>query len=328
MRKTCSFLLCLVILSLWVTACTPYEMSESTPVTSTVTGDDYPVVNTTVTPTRSLTPILSLTQNPGLVELPSITLSPQEEENALLELLETNGNCTGKCIGGIYPDEMTVQEAVNVMSQWGMIRTGKNYIGDTYFSVINDILFEQVSINFYILTKSKAIQNIDSVIFEIHGIPEINYTLAENVWLANWDTWRVFQLDKLLQTYGAPSYVRYLFTLNNVEVGSSLEGRTIVYSMELLYEQENMVISISGTGYYDGEQLSICPSKDPHSLMIEINPDRPINEFKNIYPITWEGLTDSTLDVFYQYFTDEPNPDMCFTTTLEKIRDLDYSFMY
>ena len=62
-----------------------------------------------------------LSHIPAQIALPIVTMSPQEAKNALLDLFRTNGDCTGKCLAGIRPDEMTVQEAVDKLAHFNLI---------------------------------------------------------------------------------------------------------------------------------------------------------------------------------------------------------------
>ena len=62
-----------------------------------------------------------LSHIPAQIALPIVTMSPQEAKNALLDLFRTNGDCTGKCLAGIRPDEMTDQEAVDKLAHFNLI---------------------------------------------------------------------------------------------------------------------------------------------------------------------------------------------------------------
>jgi hypothetical protein len=132
-------------------------------------------------------------------------------------------------------------------------------------------------------------------------------------------------LDNLLKTYGVPSYVGFFFQ-TIVEEGSSLEGRTIAYNMEMQYDQTNMTTVIGGLANYDGETLFLCPTSDPHELGIQINPERNLNERQEFFPVTWQALTDSDLPTFYRKFTDDIRSDACIETTLQEVEALQPTF--
>lgn len=270
--------------------------------------------------TVSATPASTFTQTPSPFQIvfPVKTLSPQESEIALLELLKTNGDCTGKCIAGIRPDKMTVQEAVDTMSRWGTVRIGENSQGKTFINLVQHPLYERIFVRLSIGTWTSKLKTIDRVALYIGGAPGYGLIGEENWSLYNKDLMG-FRLDTLLKTYGVPSYVGYFFQ-TTVEVGKPLEGRTISYSLEIQYEKINLVVGIGAMSFYDGENLMMCPSKDPHDLGIEINPERPLIERQDFYPVTWQALTSTDLETFYQMFTDETDPNVCITTNLEQIQ--------
>ena len=294
---------------------------------ATMTATLIPVDTTTPTPSATLPPTRIFTPTLALLVLPAVTMSPQEVERGLLELLKTNGNCTGKCIGGIWPDEMTVQEAVNIMSQWGMVRIGKNSQGKTFLNLDPNLLYGQIGVYLSVGTWTEELETIDKVAIRIQDVAsgDRDAYIGEEWWRENWDAWRGVRFDSLLKAYGVPSFVGYDFA-TTVEAGSSLEGRTISYGMEIQYEQTNLDMFMEALAYYDGETLFLCPFSDPHYLLMEINPDRPLKELQEFFPVSWEALTATDLEAFYEVFTDGNNPDGCVTTTLEQIQALQPDF--
>ncbi len=314
-----SFTLWISLLFLGLAGCKTASESPVTP-TVTKTATSAPINIATLTPAKTSLLTRTLTLTPFQLALPMVTLSSQEAEKSLLELLRTNGNCTGKCVTGIYPDDMTVQEAVNVMAQWGGVEIVENWQGKTFIHLIQAQLYEQVFVKLSIGTWTEKLVTIDKVSVHIAGPPG-DWILGEEVWLANQDTWKGMRLDTLLKTYGVPSYVGYFFQ-TAVEAESPQEGKVIIYDMEMQYEQINLEISIGAMAHYDGENVFLCPSKDSHDLGIQINPERSLIERQEFRPVTWQALTGTDLDAFYQIFTGETNLDACVTTTLEQIQEL------
>lgn len=318
------FKICISLLCLSIVGCT---FANETPIklTSEVRTTQSATMATTLQPTNTaletLQPNVTLTPALDQIVLPAVTMRPQEAENALLELLKTNGNCRGKCIAGIRPDDMTVQDAVNEMAQWGMVRIDKNSQGKIFINLVQNPLNGVVSVHLSVGTWTKEFETIDRLSFYLSGPPG-DLFLGDDLWLANHDAWQGFRLDNLLEAYGVPSYIGYFFQ-TTVEVGAPLEGRTISYTMDIHYDQINLVVNIGAVAYYDGDLL-ICPSKDPHNLGIEIDPERPLVERQDVYPVTWQALTGTDLNAFYQMFT--TNPDTCITTNLEQIQALQPSF--
>lgn len=301
---------------LFIAGCT---FANENPVTLTVTADIPP----SATLTATLQPSPTLPPTPYQIVLPSTTMSPQESENALLELLKTNGNCTDKCIAGIRPDDMTVQEAVNIMAQWGMVRIGENSQGKTFINLDQSPLYGQVSVYLSVGTWTKRLETIDNVAIRIEGSSD--RFLGDDVWRTYREALRGFNLDSILKAYGIPSYVGYDFS-SNFNPTSPLEERSFSYGISMHYEQLNLEVFIAALAYYDGQNLFLCPSKDPHYLWMEINPERPLQELQGFYPVTWQELTGTDLNAFYQVITNRTNPDACIKTTVEQILTLHPSY--
>jgi ribosomal protein L24E len=241
---------------------------------------------------------------------------PQENEKALIDLLKTNGNCTGKCIGGINPDNMTVQDAVNVMSQWGMVIISKNSLGQSFINLAPTPLYGQVNVYLSVGTWTKEMETIDRVAIRIQGSG--SYYVKKDVWLANRGTFSGFRMENILKAYGVPSYVGFDFSSIS-PTWTPDKGESLEYGMSLHFEQFNLHMLNSAIAYYDGEAVFLCPSKESHALSLEINPERPLKELQNVFPVTWQTLTGTDLNAFYQTFTGGNAFDACVTTNIEKI---------
>lgn len=271
----------------------------------------------TLQPTHSPTS----TSIPTPVELvySNVTMSPEDAEKALVDLLRSNGDCAGKCIAGIKPEEMTVQEAVNIMSKWGMPKISENSLGTTFINLDLPPLYNQAKVYLSLGTWEKKFVTIDKISIRIEGISAS--LLGEDVWQENYDDWAGFRLDNLLYSYGTPTYVGFFFQ-KNVESGLPLDGRTILYGMDIQFEPLNLVIYLGALAYYDQGNVFICPTKDPRNLWIEINPESSLRDRQEFYPITWQVLTNSDLKAFHNIFTIQYDQEECVTTTLEQISNL------
>jgi hypothetical protein len=309
------FVLSICLLCLWIVGCTKVNQNPValTPETMSVSPALTPVASST---SISL-PTITSTSSPVPPMLPPTTMSSQEAEDALQELLTTNGNCTGKCLAGIRPDEMTAQEAIDQMARWGNLRMTNDQHGRTF---INNLYLDpgsqQVNVNLAIILRKKT-EPTYGVSFYIPRHEDGEF-LGADVWLANRASWRAFQFDHLLKAYGIPSFVGFVM--------ESRDESSIAYTVEIQYEKMNLSWGIGGLAHRNGQDVFICPSKDPHNLGIDINPERPLNEVQQFYPITWQALTSSDLQTFYQTFIDEGSSDKCVTTTLEQIMELDPYF--
>ena len=302
------FVLWICLLSLWDVGCADEIMTPEIKVTPSATASPPMISQSTTTYKPS----------PVSIILPAVTLLPQEAEDALQELLKTNGNCTGKCLAGIRPDEMTVQEAVDQMAQWSMVDMSNGQNGRTFITNLYlDPSRKEKNLNLAIILRK--FEPTYGVSFYIPRREDGEF-LAADVWLANRDAWKAFQFGNLLEAYGTPSFVGFFMET------SDAGWESIVYTLDIQYEQMNLDIGIGGLASSNGEDIFICPSKDPHSLGIDINPEVSLRKIQQTSPITWQSLTGSDLQTFYQIFTDESNPDACITTTLKKIIELDPTF--
>lgn len=251
-------------------------------------------------------------------------MSPQEVEQALRELLRTNGGCKGRCIAGIYPDEMTVQEAVNQLAQWGPLESG----GDSEYSYVTtsqSTLSDLATIYLGFGSYSKFTKPIDEMQISITRILQGGELISGETWQANREAWQAFQFDQLLKAYGMPSFVGFDFR-SIAESWTDFNGRSIEYALNLNYGEHKLELIFVGVAYYNQGVVRVCPSVDPHVLSIIVNPSMTKEERDEVYPLAWWELTGTDLTAFYQKFTDESNPDACFTTTVEKILELDPYF--
>lgn len=242
-----------------------------------------------------------------VIEPETLAASSKEAEVALLDMLKTNGGCTGKCVAGIRPDEMTVQEAVNKMAQWGAIRIGRNFRGDTFINLIEDPLSYQLEVRLSIGTWTNELETID----------EVSMLVGNNAWpeetdFVNEDIMRSFHLGSLLKSYGVPSFVGFFF-----EEDVTDDSKLYYPSFYIQYAQYNLKISKFALAYLDGADLFLCPSKSAsHSLNIVINPEVPLEQYQNGLD-TWEELSGTDLNTFYEMYTDEANPDVCISVSVK-----------
>ena len=289
-------LLVLFLLCWFLVSCYPNRLVNG--ITQTVTP------GATATASKTPPPIATFTPTPFQLVLPARTLSPQESENALLELLRTNGNCTGKCIAGIRPDEMTVQEAIHIMSQWGMMSIGEYNPGKTNVNNEPGQLYGKVGVYLSITTWKKKFETIDNVSFHIQNIG--GGRIETDLWSENHDIWKGFRIDNLLKSYGIPSYVGFRFE------GMSSVG-AVRYISEIQYQDLQIAINSQSIALYDGENVFLCMTKDPHTLSMEIYPETPLDTRKRHALATWQSLSGADLEAFYQMFTNDA--EACIKTT-------------
>lgn len=292
------FAVCFSLLFLGMQGCSANENSATqtifeTPTSSFATATSYPqpepsILSPTPTPIRLV------------IEPEMLAASSKEAELALLDMLKTNGGCTGKCVAGIRPDEMTVQDAVNRMAQWGAIRISRNFRGDTFINLIEDPLNYQINLWISIGTWTNELETIDYVRMQVG-----NSAWPENADFIGEDIMQSFHLDNLLKSYGVPSFVGFFFHKDVIDDESHHP------TLYIQYAQYNLMIDKSAFAYLDGADLLLCPSKSAsHSLDIVINPEVPLERYQNGVD-TWEELSGTDLNTFYEMYTDESNPDVC-----------------
>jgi hypothetical protein len=258
-------------------------------------------------------------------------LLPPDTENALLKLLNTNGNCAGKCIAGIRPDHMTTQQAVDTMAQWGMISPYQMPEGGFSFSLTQEPLDaqvraqlginidEQVRVQLGISTPPDNLEIVNSVDFGITNAAANDF-VGKDLWLANFEKWQAFRFDNVMKAYGVPSYVGYFFESIGGENNTPFLKNALDYHMVIFFEKINTMVWVPARGSYSEKGLSICPSTDSHNLSVEINSGVPLEKLEEVYPVTWQATTNTDLEAFFQHFTQKS--DACTTVMMEQIQTL------
>lgn len=184
------------------------------------------------------TPSPTLTSVPTMTRTPLPTLSPEDMEKLLAELLRTNGNCSEPCFWGITPDKSNFDDAVTFLKSLGS--KGLEGVKDSirYYNVIYDYKDEIII----------------SIAFPEHNgsVGEINAGLGglQNDNISSSD-WSAFQLDSIIRTYGTPSSV-------NIVLGEGPNGR-VSYQLLLIYDAAKLSI------LYDPTDIAILPAPVLHT---------------------------------------------------------------
>lgn len=321
LQNTIKLLLISINLCLFCCACTangikPTEIYNSNLSTA-------PIVIKTATPTskpeilKTLTPISNVQfTTPNWHEN---QYTNQERKKAVLELLETNGNCSGKCLAGIRPDDMTFQEGVNIMSKWESVEYGQNHLGEVFANFSHYPQIGNIKIRLTLGTWSEKFETIDDMRLVFSGV-NTPY-ISKEEWEQNIDLWQGFSLENILKTYGPPSSVDFHFrsyTLGDL----TSDERDIEYGMSIQFEKYNVVAEIVALAQNHGEVVSLCPTRDTRYLIIEINPEKPITEKRNVYPVSWIDISDTDLFFFMETYTNGSDPNYCVSTSIAEIISL------
>jgi hypothetical protein len=207
-----------------------------------------------ILPTQTASPTSALPLNPTLTPRPrpTITITPTlgptltfDERNArLIELLETNGGCELPCIWGIMPGETEWQEAFQLLFPLGQsgfeIPRGRNLIYS--FEYQNHQEEFTLPVGMYVVNGIVDMAHEQLVVYE-------NSPLLDQFW-------EHFSLRSLLIENGIPSRVGVILTTTEYYWPNNT-----YFTMWLFYDEEDILII-----YYDiatrvDTVYRICPNQ-------------------------------------------------------------------
>ncbi len=216
-----------------------------------------------LTPTFTKTPAPTLTNtfSPTITISPSITprptLSENEKDAILRDLLTTNGNCQTLCLFGIEPGKTTFDQTYELLSPIlgkGVIRKDENGAVTSYgtgFSAGEYILGE---VSFRI--KMNVVVSIDGRVGNLDK-EEVQPT-----------EWSAFSLKNILKTYGVPSKI--LFFIDTPHETVTNPGA--VYSYFLFFDSYPVAVYTLGGWMPFSETYHLCLAQQkPEYIRIWIN---------------------------------------------------------
>jgi hypothetical protein len=231
------------------------------------------------------------------VAIPQPTLTKEQAEEIIGELLATNEDCTKPCFWGFNTtttvDEETVLNYFTFLRERPrIIRENQNtrfIVSMGYQDRVN------ISLTFTFDGKQQSLINIYSAIHGLH-YPEIT----------NQD-WEAFRPETILRTYGKPSSIEFFLNYPT----ESTSDQTIGYDFTFRYGQEKFAIMYTGQRTLNRPELRVCPLEDPtivsvYLLLGDRLMENQLSSGKNI-----EEVSSLTIDDFYKSIT-ENNPDICF----------------
>ncbi len=259
------------------------------------------------------TPQIKTEENeiPTLVAEPSPTigivptLSIQESESLLRELLADNRGCELPCWWGVSPGVTTENEAHDLFLSMGMREWS---ISDNDFRTVSlgyeipDDPYYNPSVGMRLWIQGDLVKYIHvSATRPKHGLEDKFVT-----------DWQHYSFSKVLGQFGQPAYVR----VENISRGSP------TYVFGLSYPEIGMEINYLFDAENLGSQHQICPSFDFLKFVnlsfyqIEIEKEVPdyliVNNLDKY--VSWQIATGTGLDSFYSTFSEASNQD-CFTLT-------------
>jgi hypothetical protein len=170
-------------------ATTPHTTLTKPP--TFITHLPIPDETETETPVPTSSPVLSLL----LSVTPLPTLSPNEHENYVVELLSNNGGCNLPCWWGISPAKTSWDEVWRVLSQFDP----EPYVTDTYTKEYP--LGRQIA--YFLIPVSESISTSQS----IHITLRITNNIIRTISIYPIEQANNFRLPRFLADYGQPSEV-------------------------------------------------------------------------------------------------------------------------
>lgn len=301
----------------------PNPVALPTTVTS-ATPTLAPSLTPTALPTIAPTPLPSATSalvpEPILTRVPRSTPGPtltgDEEQTLVLNLLKENGGCQLPCWWGFTPGETDWQVAESFLLSHGKrIGTYRDSQGTIY------------SVNFYIPNHGSQINqdyyttNGDVIdVITVRAVPPVrdekfaygDAQLAED--------WNLYMLPQMLTNYGQPSEV-FLETFTGAPDG----GRP-PFSLLLFYPEKGILVRYFGLVEKREKILRVCLSQADVSLWLwspehSMTLDRlanlgnePVGDMSWFRPL--EEVTNMSVEQFYQSFV-RSNNTKCLETPVD-----------
>lgn len=274
---------------LWALTSCGYESGTPSPSTST-------------RPSATLAATLSPTIPPTQTEAPTITpstrptLTKEQAQEVIGELLAKNGNCIEPCFWGFSPAADT-QEA-QLLNFLTYVREKPRIIqeNETVQYIASIDYKERIAIS-ATFTFDKKLRSLSNIYTTIGGLyyPEI----------ASAD-WEAFRPENVLKVQGIPSSVEFFLSYPT----EPTTDQTIGYEFRFRYESEKFVIDYTGQRTLSQTNLYICPLKDRYIESVFVY----LGDGLKIKPTSGKFLQDVSsisVDDFYNAMTGNAN-DACF----------------
>lgn len=260
-----------------------------------------PTLGDKVTPTASRTPkiILSDTPTPSSTSAtttphPLFTLSPEQAEEKIQELMKTNGNCLLPCWWGITPGVTQFSEATLQLDAFLSLLASdfptNNEYGGIHYSYPDMGPFDGAFGTLYMLSKGNIVVSI-----VLDGYD----TIAQ-----------YYGIQSMLKNYGPPDNI-LIYTLKD----SYGEGG-LPFVITLDYSSRGILVYYKGNGLpiYETESIQLCYNRTlipPKLILWDPAFENPIGDQGLDYVYTiWpkmkslENATDIGNEDFYRRFTE------------------------
>ena len=271
---------------------------------------------TTSTPASELptdTPVLKPTPTASALRAtPAPTLTDDEEQTLVLDLLKKNGECQLPCWWGFTPGKTSWQIAesffVSAGKKIGKYRDSQTTIYTIYFHI--PLHGSQINQDYYTV-------NDDTIdVITISAVPptrngELVYGDAQFA-----RDWRSYTLPQLLTDYGQPQQI-FLRTFSDTPTG------WLPFNLLLFYPEQGILVSYYGPAEKDKGTLRACLNQTDvrlwlwspeHTMSLERLANMGSSPIGNMAGFRrLEEATGMSVEQFYQSFV-QPNNKRCLET--------------
>jgi len=306
------FIIGLLLMVLAITGCKASQTGVVTTTTNPTLATQPTLFSTptnvpTNIPTPTSTPLIP-TPTTSLTPMPTLTV--QERESHVRELLQTNAGCELPCWWGIVPGKTKWEDARKMLEHLGVRISSKTEPDGSIFHGTGGFDFEDEKIynNFGFLER-------DGVVDSIHIWSDAGSNIPGFQTL-----WMYYDPQLLIPAFGVPSQA-WLKT-SSTDIGDT--GRKI-YVLWIFYDQHGFIVRYDGFVRHD-QIYHICPTltnefegvRQISFLLQSPENQLPLDRIDQVgitdkYIRTLEDATGLSLDEFYQLFTQEDKP-ACFNT--------------
>ena len=302
----------LAVLLFLIMGCTIEDSIVFTPTISIVKTTQPPVRHT---PTSSPSPTRTITATPSPTIIPTIitptslpTISPVNIDQAIFNLVKTNGGCSLPCWWGITPGITSWPEAKQILEQYNAAIESygpsevkienENHIVEYYkVSLVSADFPEGIYTSFNVLDK-----------YELYTIHSLRTTTDPQ-----------YLLSLVLLNYGKPDSV-YIKTY------SSVPSLSYPFYIILYYPEQKFAAGYDLWATKQGNQIIWCPYSSPPGLWIwsdevsiYVDPkdiQRKMLGDSRLNFTTVDKVTGYSLEEFFQIFR-YPSRDRCLETNAD-----------
>jgi hypothetical protein len=245
---------------------------------------------------------------------PGPTLTIDEEQSLVLNLLKENGGCRLPCWWGFTPGKTSWQAIQTFLASSGKIamKFSNSYL--TNYSVKFEIPQHDVQLG-QVYNVTNGI--LDMIWVGVGTVRNYNSVYGDTQFARDL---RAYTLPQMLDTYGRPTEV-FLKTYSSTPEG------WIPFQLLLFYPQQGILVRYYGPALQKGQQIVICPQQSDITLWLW-SPERTMSleDIANMgqeFPVeevpefrSLEEAAGMSVEQFYQSFG-QPNSKTCLETPAE-----------